>query len=306
MNQNLRRIIALLVGLAVFVFLLSILQVDISIFSQVKQWEFVFLAFAFFILELFFLALFDVSVLSEIVNKKFPLKKMFEIEFIGKFLLYLMPLRLNVPGKALAIHKILNVSKMDSISLTSFEYILTALSFFIVAFIGAVYLFQSLLQNIIYTLFILAAFILIVLFGFKLLKKFTLEKFSFVKNFFEILSNVKSSWKNIIKSKNSLKIFIIFILYWVSGIFAINFLFNAIGVNVDFLVVLVVISMAIFLGAISTIPGGIGVIDVSAVVLFQQFSVSAEAAIFVMVFYRLLLVPIIFLGYIFSLRRSLS
>jgi hypothetical protein len=133
-----------------------------------------------------------------------------------------------------------------------------------------------------------------------------LHFFNFIKdNFkkpkdFENYLNKKSAevgkvFRKVVRNRNNLIIgLFLSAIFWLLEYLVAYFLFLAFGFQVNFFSVIVVVTLANLIGAVSLFPGGIGVVEISMTLLFSAMGIMAPMALLVSFLTRIIY-------YVFSL-----
>ena len=91
-----------------------------------------------------------------------------------------------------------------------------------------------------------------------------------------------SVFRKVVKNKNNLVVGVsLSFAYWFLNFLTAYFLFLSFGYNVNFLSVVIVFTLAEILGAISVIPGGMGVVEGSMTLLYTAMGISPSLALLV-------------------------
>jgi len=129
-------------------------------------------------------------------------------------------------------------------------------------------------------------------------KKF--YKFKLIKSRFEnseyfskyINKKIKafsSVFRIVVKKKENIYVgSILSIVFWVFNFLAAYFLFLAFGFDVNFLSVLIVFTLGNIIGSISLVPGGVGVVEGSMVLLYSAMGILFPVALLVAFLQRLI------------------
>ncbi len=103
------------------------------------------------------------------------------------------------------------------------------------------------------------------------------------------IKNLTTLFKKVITNKKSFYFgILISVLMWVFNYFVSYFLFLAFGFHVNFISVAIVVSLGYFIGDISLVPGGIGLIEGTMFLLYSAMGVLGPLAITVALFSRII------------------
>ena len=128
-----KKILFYLLGIVIFILAIFFLNIVLSFFYLVTNPLFVLAFPAIMVFGLVVVGFRMKYLLIPLGERDFSVKKLIEIEFINRFIQYVLPAKLNIPAKALMLSKECNVKKTNAISVTSFEYFvhLVVLLFFV-------------------------------------------------------------------------------------------------------------------------------------------------------------------------------
>ncbi|MCX6803758.1 MAG: lysylphosphatidylglycerol synthase transmembrane domain-containing protein [Candidatus Diapherotrites archaeon] len=308
-----KKLILALVGIIFFAATFVLFQIDWKVIFGVKE-------------PLFILAgliVFLVSIIASSIRTKYLLRALGEyaksitelvkIEFVSKFFYYLLPGRMNIPGKAVLLSNRFSISKSHSLALTSFEYTLDLGVMLIFGLVGISLLFQNLyslisLDKIFISLFVLLililTFFLIPLKHFQSIGSVLPKKGkSFLAKIpdyiFRIAFKIREVWPKIILSKQSFPAIFFILLSWIIGAFATELVFLAYGQYVPILWILSITAVSILIGGLSQIPGGVGAREITLVFLFTSLGISQDLAGASALFSRLFTLAPMIIGYFF-------
>jgi len=136
----------------------------------------------------------------------------------------------------------------------------------------------------------------------------TLSFFSKIKNNFlkkvlvfaaKIFVSIREIWPKLLFNKQTIPAIIILAINWILISLTTELLFISYYTYVPFLWVLTISVVAVLIGGISQIPGGIGLKEVTLVGLFVFLGVPADVSLVVALLLRLFTLVPIAIGYIF-------
>lgn len=217
------------------------------------------------------------------------------IQMVGISIAILTPARVGEGSKAILLNRRLNVPIAESFGIVIFERFFDFILLGSGALVFSYYVLQSRI-TLYMTLFILIVFAIFVLF---------LKYFDRVKNI--ISKHQPEYFKGIsYKDKKSLLllIFIITVFAWVSQA-ALPWLFAlSINVNTSFPSVFSIVCISTVAVVFSIFPAGIGTLDLSFIVLYSMIGVSRDAAVSILVVYRLFSIMLPFLFALFFINYN--
>jgi len=112
-------------------------------------------------------------------------------------------------------------------------------------------------------------------------KRFESEK-HFVSFINKVIHRISKVFRKVVVNKNNLFVgFILTIFFWLFNFLIAYFLFLSFGHHVNFVFVLVVVTLAEIVGAISIFPGGVGVIEGSMTLLYSAMGIPPPLALLV-------------------------
>ncbi len=316
--MKLKRILFLLIGLGTLVYILSRMGVNITdITKSIKSPEYVVLA----IIAITALPLINGLRMKFII---YPLEKnkpslhdLCIIEYMYKFLSNVMPFKLNVPAKAVLLSRKCGMKIGSSGSVVSFEYALDSILIVIFAFLGAFAFFRNdnriSLVSIEYFL-VICLLSLVVFFSIptdyfrKLLNSaehMNLKIFRAIAIFcVKVLWSIRGTWVKLILHRGMIEVLMVTALIWGTIIFFSEVLFLSTGHYVPPTWIVVASSSGLFLGGISTIPGGLGVREAAMVLVYGYLGVPGAASVTVVLLNRILSTPSIIIGYFYSVKTG--
>lgn len=314
--MKLKNIILLIIGLGVFVYILTRMDVNIAeVIKSIKSPQYVVLA-AIVLAAIPLINAFRMRfIISPIEKKILSMHVLFVIEYIHKFITNVMPFKLNLPAKAMLLNKKCGMQLSSGVSVVSFEYMLDSSITTLFGFLGAFAYFRNdtRISFVSIEYFIAITFICTVAFfsipteyfG-KLLNHAEYIHMKIIRTItasvFKLLWAIRGTWAKLILHREIIKVLIATAIIWGSTIFVNEFLFLSTGLYVSPTWILVATSSGIFIGGISMIPGGLGVREATMVLLYGYLGVPNEASVSVVLLSRILnSVPII-IGYIYSIK----
>ena len=115
-----------------------------------------------------------------------------------------------------------------------------------------------------------------------------LSKFKFTKNFIEPLSKSHDILKNSTKPRIFISSVILSILYWLTVSFAVLFVLKSLSIDsLGFAEIASTYASSLFLGALSFLPGGLGITEASFTGLLNIQGISLSVAIVIVIIVRL-------------------
>jgi uncharacterized protein (TIRG00374 family) len=313
---RIRNLLLLLVGLGLLVYLLVHIKVGWSIFYSIKETHFIFLAALLTTVAPIITAWRLSYFVLLIENQPKFIRELTVIEYIHKFLTFIAPFKLNIPAKVLILSRILNIKIQKGISIIVLEYALTIALFFFVGIAGIALFFEDVPHLSFINLHTIFLFILgITLFFCIPIKIFdrTLEK---VRNnlrlskrpiiFLAEMMKTLRETRDALFAKEMPYILLLTFIFICMHFLAIDLLFLAVGYSLPFIWIAVVTSCGLFVGGISTIPGGLGVREATMVLLYGSLGIPQDVSTLVVLLCRLLTIIPISIGYFFCFRRGLK
>jgi glycosyltransferase 2 family protein len=117
---------------------------------------------------------------------------------------------------------------------------------------------------------------------FKFIRKNFKSEDLFVEYINSRVSKVSKIFRRVVKKKSNIVVgFFLAAIYWVLTFLTAYFIFFAFGTHVDFLSVIIVITLADLIGAVSITPGGIGVIETSMTLIYSAMGVFLPLALLI-------------------------
>lgn len=309
-------VLLLLVGLGAFAYVFARVDIDIvEVFKSVKSPRYAFFAALIYVAMPILNAL-RMKFIIHPIEKKIPsMHDLFAIEYIYKFLSNVVPFKLNVPAKVVLLSKKCRMKLSSGASVVSFEYALDSAIVIIFGFLGAfAYLrndtrisFASIEYFIVIIFFSSAAFFSIPTdyFG-KLLnhsEHISLKLIRVVTTFgIKILWAIRGTWAKLLFHREMIKVLATTAIIWGNAILLNEFLFLSTELYVPPTWILVAMSSGIFIGGISTIPGGLGVRDATTVLVYGYLGIPNYASVAVVLLNRILSTLPIIIGYIYAVK----
>lgn len=316
--MRLKNIILLLIGFGALAYILVRLDVDmIGVIRSVKSPIYIVLAALIYIAIPLINALRMKFIIFPIERKMLPIRDLFMIEYICKFLSNVMPFKLNIPAKALLLNKKCGLKLSGGASAVSFEYALDSGITIFFGFLGVIAYFRDdpRISFLSIQYFIMIVFAGSVVF-FSIPSHFFETLVSYAENLnFNVLKRIavflvkvifaiRVTWIRVLFDRKMSWVFLTTILIWGSSVVVNMLLFKSADVYVPPTWILVVTSVGIFVGGVSTIPGGLGVREAAVVVLYSALGVSAEVSVANVLIGKLIsLIPIL-IGYVVSIHAG--
>lgn len=316
MRRRIGSIVLVVIGIVILLLLIWKINIDFSIIYTVKKPIYILFA-ALLTLAAPLVTAFRMKYFLLTVGKNTPMKEIITVEYINKLLYYVAPFKLNVPAKGLLLNKMCGVRKDDSASIVTFEYSLDTSIMLAIGFVGAVLL----LDNLSFPFkaeYLLLFFIACVIVFFcipstifdELLRRAEQIRNKMVNRVSVfILGTAKAirvTWINLAFNRKIPWIMFITAIMWALSILIMEVLFLSLTYYVPLMWILVVSCCGLFVGGITTIPGGLGVREATMVFLYSALGVPQEMSIIVVLLARLLTIVPIIVGYIASLRAGLK
>lgn len=318
--MKLSNIILLLLGLGVLVYILARMDVDmLKVIESVKSPYYAFLASLIYIAMPYFNALRMKFIINPIEKKIPSVHDLFAIEYIYKFLSNVMPFKLNVPAKAVLLSKKCGMKLSSGASTVSFEYALDSGITIAFGFLGVIAYFRD---DPRISFMSIQYFILIALAGsmvfFSIPAHYFETVISYVENLkievmkriviflVKAMAAIRAAWIRILLDKRMFWVLLTTILIWGGAVLVNMLLFKSVGVYVPPTWILVVVSVGIFVGGISTIPGGLGVREAAMIVLYGALGVPTEASVANALMGRLMTLVFVLIGYTASIRAGME
>jgi len=314
---KIKTVLLFLIGLGILAYVIWKLNIDISVVYLIARPQYV-LAAALLILSMpVSLGLRMNYLLSSINDLRPPLEDLCIVEYINKFLLYIAPFKLHLPAKAVLLKKMCKVKAHDSVSVVTFEYALDSSITIFIGIVGALVLFKNLPYISLIEVRNLLAIIILCIIAFfclpssvfeSLLRKSERITINIIKKPLSFaLQNIKAireTWKMLLFNGRMCYVLPITALFWGISVLATESLFLSTGHCVPLHWILVVMTCGIFVGGVTTIPGGLGIREATMVLLYGALGVPNEVGVIVVLVSRLLMMPAIALGYVFAMKMG--
>jgi len=311
MKNRVKALILLLVGLGILLYIIKITKIEYSVINSIKYPAYIVLALLFVMLTRFSAAL-RLNNLLRSIDKSRPFHEALIIDFISKFLYYISPFKLNVPAKAILLNKKSNISLRESVALVSFEYALDTVITVSLGIAGVSILFKNTsLTSITYIVsfvMLMFAFFISMPEGFfqSMDKKFSQIKHVKLQKMLSHVSGsifaIRGTWINIIFNRQMYPILLITFFSNIIVGYSAKFIFLSMGYDVPLIPLIMVVAASTVTGGVSNIPGGLGVMEATMVILFTSLEIPMDISIAFVIIYRLSTLAPILTGYIFSLR----
>lgn len=201
------------------------------------------------------------KVLGILLGDKFFHLLMFS--FLIVFSILFILIYINIPGSLKFISEIFLVSVLFGVSLTIF-LILRKLNFNLGAILGKVYFFRFFKKR------------------FKTIDAFERYVNEKIKEFSGVFRKIVKNPKNIFMGV------LLSMVCWLLDFLIHYFLFRAFGFEINFLSIMVVVTLGILIGTTSFIPGGIGLVEGSMILLYSAMGIHRPLALLVAFFARII------------------
>lgn len=314
--MKLKNLILFIIGLGALAYILIRMDVNVAgVIKSVKSPVYVLLATLVVVATPVIIAIRMKFFIDTIEKKNIALKDLFMIEYIYKFLLNVMPFKLNLPAKAMLLNKKYGLKLSNGASIVSFEYALDSGVIICFGFLGVISYFREdpriSLLSIKYFIFIVLSgstiFFLIPSKYFELVltyaETFRIKTIQKIATFLvKMVIAIRISWVKILLDRKMYAVLFTTILIWGAAILVNMLLFMSTNNYVPPTWILVVMSVGLFVGGISAIPGGLGVREATMVVLYSALGVSAETGVAVVLLNRILSTLPIIIGYLYSIK----
>jgi uncharacterized protein (TIRG00374 family) len=315
--MKLKNIIFLLIGLGVLAYILVRMEINIDeVIKSVKSPHYIVLAAAVLTAIPLINAFRMRYIIAPVEKKMLSMHDLFVIEYIYKFLSNVMPFKLNIPAKAVLLKKF-GLQLSSGASVVSFEYALDSGVTIAFGFLGVIAYFRD---DPRISLLSIKYFILIVLSGsiifFSIPAYYFDKALSYTEAFkikllqkiavflVKMMNVVRVSWARILLDRRMFAVLFATILTWGASVLVNMLLFMSTNNYVAPTWILVVMSVGIFVGGVSTIPGGLGVREATMVMLYSALGVPAEVSVANVLIGRLIsLIPIL-IGYVVSIHAG--
>lgn len=310
LKNKIKVLILLSVGLGILLYVIRIADVDLSIIYSIKDPFYIILALLFVIITRLVIALRLKRLLNSIetpANR--PYQEVMIIDFISKFFYYISPFKLNVPAKAILLNKKSNISMRDSASVVSFEYALDTGITIVLGISGVTFLFQNTsLTAMTYILFLAGLFgVFFIGMPLRFFEIFDMKinqiRQEKVKKILSRISGlvlaIRGVWLKMLFNRQMYPILIITVISYIFAGYASKFIFLSTGMDIPFFWIILVEAAAMVAGGVSNIPGGLGVMEATMVLLYTNLGVPGDISITYVLVYRLFTLVPILIGYFF-------
>lgn len=125
--------------------------------------------------------------------------------------------------------------------------------------------------------------------AFRFIKKYfkTAEEFEIYVN--KRIKSFLTIFRKVLKNKNNLIVgLLLSILFWLLFYLSAYFLFLSFGKNMNFLSVIIVVTLGQIIGSLSAVPGGVGVVETSMTILYSAMGVTTSLALLVSFLFRII------------------
>jgi len=257
--------------------------------------------------------------LKSLDNKTNNIKTLIKIEFISKYIYYITPSKLYIPAKALLLNKLCNIRKSTGIAITSYEYAIDATATIFLALCGTIFLFResfNISQNEL-TFMLIAIIALIIIYISAPLKFIDLlsGKANKLNNkcikkiatsTINIIKTTRATWRELTFNKKMRYILPATIIQITLAAASTKLLFLSMSTNIPLLWIIAVSASAIFVSGISQIPGGIGIREGTAIILYAALGIPKEITLIVVLTSRLFTIIPLILGWYYSTNIKLK
>ncbi|MEA3343211.1 MAG: lysylphosphatidylglycerol synthase transmembrane domain-containing protein [archaeon] len=314
--MNKKTIISAVLGALIFTYLIKISNIDTNIIYSIQNPVYILLAAILTAICFPLFALRMKCILKAIKKENIPLLTLTKIEFTSKFIYYVTPSKVYLPVKALLLNKQCSIRKSTGVAVATFEYGLDVSSMLIISIIGLTVFQQSTNISSIGPAKILAILIILTIIFLKIpidtisktLNNLNIAKIGIIKKGIKyaiiLAKNSKNTWKTILTNRKMRIIIPIMILIWFIGALGIKMLFMSYGINVSIIHIFLINMISTVAGGISQIPGGLGVREGAAVIIYNSIGVAQETTIMVMIIARLMSIIPITVGYYISTKTN--
>ncbi len=313
-----KRAILFIIGIIFFIALFLGFDYDFGLLLGINNYYLILISAVFFVATIFIGGIRTKYLLKSLKEKEGALAELIKIEFISKFIYYLLPGRLNVPAKAFLLSNSLKASKGNTIALTSFEYALDAGVMVLFGLVGLSFFFSKLIASI--SIFSVAASIIVVALLAAIFFALPVNRFANVEKkvlriknkylkkagevVFKLFYKIRTVWPKLLFTKNSFPVVFTIILTWLFSALSIEFIFLAYGEYVPILWVLTVVAVSLFIAGVSQIPGGVGARELSFVFLLSYLGVPYELSVAAALLSRIYTIIPMVIGYYFMARTK--
>ncbi len=308
-----------IVGLLILIALIFYLRIDLRIFLQVKHYNILLLSFVLFMLSFIFLGYRMKFLLKALGSKPLPAMELTKIEFINKFVAYIMPSRINVFVKGLILSEKCNMQKSKTVSLATYEYALDTGFILFLSIIGVFFFFRGLPYNSPQNFMLFSTIVLVFLFVFfKIPQKwfeYLLKRSEKIKNHFlkkpvyctsKLLNTIRITWIKIALDKNNFIVIVLLFAYWLWTAIYVELMFLSYDLYIPLGYIIIVLATSQFIGGLFQLPGGLGTRDAARVAFFALIGTKPEIALAVVIIQRILSIPALLLGYVFFTKMAVD
>ncbi len=308
-----------IIGLLLLLYFIGSLNFNLSTLLLIKQPQYIPASIAAYIFFFFTSAIRMNYFLKSLDNKTYNLKTLIKIEFISKYIYYITPSKLYVPAKALLLNKLCNIRKSTGIAITSFEYVIDATITIFLALCGTTFLFRESL-NISpdkLTLMLITIIALTIIYistpqrfiehihnkanklSNKSIKKIATATINLIKT-------TRNTWNELLFNKKMKYILPITTLQLVIIAVPTKLLFLSMTTNIPLVWIIAVSASALFISGISQIPGGIGIREGTAIILYSALGIPKEITLIVVLTSRLYTIIPLILGWYYSTNINIK
>lgn len=316
--MKLKNFIFFIIGLGALAYILASMNVNFAeVVSSIKSPIYIVLAAIVLTVIPLINALRMKFIIFPLEKQQLPVLDLSLIEYIYKFISNVMPFKLNLPAKAVLLNKRCGMKLSSGASAVSFEYALDSGVTIAFGFLGVIAYFRDdpkiSLLSIKYFILVLISgsiiFFSIPAYYFdRALSSTEAIKIKLVHKIavflVKMMTVVRLSWARILLDRKMFTVLVTTILTWGASVLVNMLLFMSTNNYVAPTWILVVMSVGIFVGGVSTIPGGLGVREGTMVVLYTALGVPAEVSVANVLIGRLITLIPILIGYVVSIHAG--
>lgn len=301
------------IGLGLLLYFIISLDFQLSTLFLIKKPLYIPVSIAFFILFFTTCAIRMSYFIKSLDNKSHNIITLTKIEFISKYIYYITPSKLYLPAKAILLNKLCKIRKSTGLAIISLEYAIDTVITTAIALCGTLYLFKDTLNISPSILIFLLTAIITLSFIYISIPRKIIETLSAKANRIDnksikkyttftinIVKMTQNTWREIIFNKKMRYILPITIIQITIAAISTKLLFLSMATNVPILWIITVSASAVFVSGISQIPGGIGIREGTAIILYSTVGVPKEISLIVVLLSRVYTVIPLILGYWYS------
>lgn len=304
-----------IIGLGLLLYFIISLNFKPSTLYLIKKPEYIPASIGLFILTFAVSAIRMKYFLKSLKKEDIEIKTLIKIELVSKYIYYITPSKLYLPAKAILLNKQCNIRKSICLGITSFEYAIDTVITIVLALYGSVFLFKytnNAFQVSLTIIFVIASMVSIayILISQKM-RDIIYKKINKIKNkdvikyvtlIISIIKTTKDTWREILVNKKMRKILPVTIIQIIISAASTCLLFLSMETNIPLYWIIIVSASSIFLGGISQIPGGVGIREGTAILLYSLLGVPKEITLVVVLVSRIYTIIPLILGYWYSLN----